>query len=778
MNESRSSFRIAEILAELAKPSDGLFRDCDWLEESFRRPGDFRKDLLRFFSTRAQAPVKSSLEAGFDFYHDLVIRHESVQTPALVFVERPKNELVAVSYAELHRACSRRCLLWRAAGVAAGDRLCIIAGMGLELLISLLCGLRLGCKISLLPPSGPAFIAQRLAGLSGAHVATPAHYVPLLPSRAWAERRLPDEPRTQAASMSPIGSHTYEPDVAPFALFSPLTASQETPIELSAQDAYCGALRDGLLLMELSPGKVFAAPEHDLLPHQPALLLSSLLQGATFLHGSTELFESRHGAEPRIHVLLANAALRDALMQKAARPIPGLELWFVHPREARQQAWQDFAARCGAHKVRAATLFIDAASGGAVLFSLRKYGGIPECVQPAPGIPFELKKFDNPSQPSRSAAGMFEVPIGQQDGLPIALYRRDSAFLYGGAIGPAPGGARYPAAEVETIVMGLPFVAAAMACPEPGEAGPVTLHVFTGPEPIELARAHSGARAAAIREQIAAKMGPHYHPTSIEQYAMFPRWRAQRLDRDWCQRQHENGTLRMREEDPLFRLLDRMRAASGQTNRPDPSPRSTNEAKDPQAKNRDAQSDADLAGHAGTQQPAGRGIQRESTAGPSEANAATAPPSSAGLQNERLMRGPTPQVQAGGPGAAGPVLTPLLGTPATHRSVVSGALLCCSFATAPAILRTGEKVAVHTMGPAFATIADTLAGANIPPFAGCVAPRPPALPLVKPCTPVCVGPWSASESPVTMQGIPLLTHDAVLVCSLGGIISITRPAPA
>ena len=557
---SQQEFPFERIRAQLQQPGDGVFRDAEWLEASWQDPDAFARALLRYHSASTQAPVKSSPEAGYDLYHDLVLRHQNLSLPALLWTELEPG-LHALSYAQLHAACTQRRATWMKQGVKAGEALCIIAPLGPELLIDLLTGLRLGLRVSLLPPLGPDFLAARLGGLANPWIATAPRYRMLLIRKELQSRVLEasDETALVAASAG-AASHTYAPDEPALALFSPLRQDPTEPAEVDAAVAYGRALRDGLLLLGLTPGKVLAAPEHLLLQYQPALLLATLLQGATFLHISAGDFAPHRSpaVEPRMDILLVSAALRDALLKQPAPRLPGLELWIMNPQEPPAQSWEDFSHRCGLAATPAALMLVDAACGGGLLFSLRRRGSPPRLLMPAPGTSFTLRSANDSGMPAQDNYGVWD-PLPATAG--ILLSRRDGAYIYAGTLAPTRQGHCYPAAEVEEAALSRPFVIAASVVLQSGDAGPIALLVFTGPEPLEQAREQAPRRAAALRESLSQRLGKEFLPTVIEQYAMYPRCRNAALDHQWCARQYRRGTLRAREEHPLFRLLDRLRLA-------------------------------------------------------------------------------------------------------------------------------------------------------------------------------------------------------------------------
>jgi hypothetical protein len=112
--------------------------------------------------------------------------------------------------------------------------------------------------------------------------------------------------------------------------------------------------------------------------------------------------------------------------------------------------------------------------------------------------------------------------------------------------------------------------------------------------------------------------------------------------------------------------------------------------------------------------------------------------------------------------------------------VVNGALIKCTFGTAPTslvVLPTNSTMAASN--PA-GNIMDNKPFVQIIPFAMCITPSNPAVAAAMgapmPCTPVTPAPWIPT-SPTTMIGkMPTLSSSSSLVCAYGGMIQITMPA--
>jgi len=557
-------FPVADLEAAICQHTDGVARPIPSLFESWKRIPEFRRALLRWFAGASRTPIKSSQESGFDFYHDLIVRHKDSARVAVILPGATRDEIRAVSFAELHAACTQRCTAWQESGVKAGQTICIVGAFSVDWVVALLSALRLGLLSCILPANGPDYLRVRLQRVRPDYVATASHYRRILPAADWVGALLPDSFLSRPPStLQNLGSHTYEADQAVFALYSPLRAAQAEPLSLSAADSYVAAVRDGLLLWRIGPGSTLCVPDENLLEQQPALLLTTLLCGGTYLHTLPNPPPASGVVPQSPQVLFVRRALRDRMLDQPRRALPGLQLWVVHPAEAADARWQDFADHVGIQNVPAMAAWVDAAAAGCLLFSPPQRGRPSRAVWPAPGIAHALQTAGDPPLPARSGSGVLRVPQDDAAALGIRLIAWDAAFAYGGPVEVLHRGERYPFPEVEACVGKLPFVDAAVALGAVGDRSEPALFVFVGPEPLAVARELEAARISAVREQIAQCLGPAFVPTLIQVFAMYPRRSNGSVDRLWLTRAYNENMLREREEHPLFRLLDELRSSWG-----------------------------------------------------------------------------------------------------------------------------------------------------------------------------------------------------------------------
>jgi hypothetical protein len=530
--------------------------DLAWVEASTRDPAPFWSALLDDHAARRAPNSRSRLDERFDIYHDAIVRHLSPSRPALRWYE-PKLGLREISYSELHAAAARRASAWAGQKVKTGDVIAIVLSPGATWLISLVTALRMGLCISLLFPLGDAYLAHRLAKLGPAHIATEAAYLPLL---VGFEKLVLDD--NFVAPAYPDAWYTYGPKELLGKLFSPLHAPLLKPHELAAQRAYLEAVRDGVLVYLLEPGEVLAAPGFHLLQHQPAMILATLLAGACFFHVPTPdlLADPTLLTLSPIRCLGVGHEVRDALLAAPPGPPSGLGLWIKNPEEpVDPDAWRRFTEAMDMKKVPASSLVVDAARGGAALFSVRRPGGTDWRVLPAPGQPYGLFDAGGSGEEAVSAHGIFTETIAGKPALPgyMILARTGPEYGYGGTTTPRRDGRIYPADEVTDLVGELPFVAGSIVVPlpsgGPGAHALFTLVVFTG------AAVLPDGASAVIAAQIELHLGREFLPDRTEIFPLYPRLKKGKLDQAWCETQLRTGLLSRKAREPMFLDLTALR---------------------------------------------------------------------------------------------------------------------------------------------------------------------------------------------------------------------------
>ncbi len=549
------------------------FADLAWLKRSFEDPEGFFRALFERWAERGTAPKSRPFER-YDLYHDMIVRNLGSARPALSFYDRLSRKVVTVSYAELHVASAAKAGEWAAQKVKAGDGLAVVLPFGRDLVVALLAALRLGVIAAFLPPLGSLYLKKRLAKLKAAHIATDPLYRTLL---AGQEKLILADGQT--ATRPYDRSFTFASKEICANVFSPLREPLDTPVPLAIDSAFFLALRDALVTFSLGPGDVTAAPDMPPTQHHPALLFATLLVGGTFF----EVTLSDLTQDPKLlltfplRCLGVTKAVRDLLVSKPIGALPTIAHWWKNPEEPFDAAaWGAFADGAGLSKVPASNVVVDAASGGATLFSVRRPRGQNLRVLPAAGgpwvvvpplpPPWALYDVDASGKLATGEFGLFApAPTKKPGAIGHVLLANASGGeqVYGGTLSPRRSGRVYPTSEVLEAISKLPFNQGACVITVPsGGAAPASLFVllvFTGAEDISKTASEEGARTSAILRAVEVLCGPGSAPDRIFYYPLYPRMKGPLMDEAWCEAQYHLGSLARKASEGVFQKLTMVR---------------------------------------------------------------------------------------------------------------------------------------------------------------------------------------------------------------------------
>lgn len=109
------------------------------------------------------------------------------------------------------------------------------------------------------------------------------------------------------------------------------------------------------------------------------------------------------------------------------------------------------------------------------------------------------------------------------------------------------------------------------------------------------------------------------------------------------------------------------------------------------------------------------------------------------------------------------------------KLVVMTAQMQCTMGDAPMPLSVMSQQTVKAGNMLAATIMDNAPIVNIPPFGTCKTLTASASGVPTPCVPATVAPWAPGAIKTMIGGKPALTQSCKLMCSVGGMISITSP---
>jgi AMP-binding enzyme len=542
----------------LVAPTSRPFVAPDWLTEAAHDPEGFWQTVGPVLLAAPKGSARSSLFDRYNLFHELGARHAA--RGALGYVEPgPGAGYIESSYAALVERAACLAHVWKDRGVEPGATVALLAPVSAEGAVALLAAFRCGAIVAPVAPRGRTFMRNRLAALRPDFVATgagraawlrldPAATLPLAPA--------PDDdahPDTEAP-------YLYQPDEPAARFFSPLGRDPLAVHEITAERLLLRALRDGVLLLGLEGSDTVAAPGFCDMQEKPSLLLATLAAGACWLEVGLETA----CAEPdelagRATVLGVGDELRDVL---ATRPKARLRRWFRSPAAPpAYDAWDRFAASPVGERALGANLFVNGAAGGAIVCSAWRRNPGRNQVLPVPGEGWRLASASLRSADALGASGVLaasdEALTADAVGR-IVLARAGSEMFWVTCLDAHRMGQRLPGAEIcAAVARAHPQIwRSALVDYAKGDGGLTTgaaLVIFLRPgaEPLT---------SAEVADTIAIEMGDELAPDRTDFFLVPSRTTEDgALDLDWCRSHYADGLLALKQREPVFRALGRLR---------------------------------------------------------------------------------------------------------------------------------------------------------------------------------------------------------------------------
>jgi hypothetical protein len=526
-----------------------------WLLASWQDAPRFFAELAAWHDAMNEVPLRSVAQRHYDLFHDLVSRHVALATPALAWYAGDGTRC-ELSFAELALLASRRAEAWRQAGARAGQVVALTRVLSPELIVSLLAAIKLGLVFSIVPPSGRRLAQARLSTLAPALVDADALHGALVPAGALL---LPSQPSPR---LTPTDEppHLYRAGAPLGLLFDPAGPSLLEPRPLTCDAAWLGALRDGAVTLGLRASDAVAAPDLSLLATQPALLLATLMSGATFVHLTLDELERapERLRERALKAVGVSVRLRELVRRRPLALGTRWASWFRDPLESTQlDPWQRFIVAGELAESAAMNLRWEAALGGCTLASPRRRGRAHCDVLPAAGLAWSLSDLAQDGVPIAGGPGRLTLqPPGAEAPLTTAaiLLPQGQGWLAGGAVPACPAGRVFPVAPALAAVAALPGCRAATVLVDPRRDGdpPHVVLLLFGPD---------GVDVAAAWQTLAAELGAENLPDHVAAFPLVPRRDdTGKTAARWCHQQFRDGGLGRKANDELFRLLSQLRA--------------------------------------------------------------------------------------------------------------------------------------------------------------------------------------------------------------------------
>ncbi|HTV25082.1 MAG TPA: hypothetical protein VMG12_40590, partial [Polyangiaceae bacterium] len=570
-----------------------------WLRDAYADPSAFWQQAAPELIAAAPGVSRSAVFQWYNLFHELGARH-AVGPRAAHRDYSPGRGFRSETYAAVAQRAHALATAWRERGVVPGSAVCVVQNVGAAYVACSLAAFCCGATLTVLPPDGPSFVRRALRALIAAAekaapkapaappaagspppAGPPLFVVAGTTARPWVEHEpgveLLDWESAPSTGWTPLlEPHRYEASETAARLFSPLSAEWDTPVELSAEQLYLGALRDGLLLLGLEPGQGVAAPGFCEVQFKPALLLSALASGATWVELSLdELEDGRALFQGAIEVLGVSGPLRRLLvngrsLNGKAPPSGRVKRWFRNLAEdSAIKAWTGFEAVMKEAGALGMQYFVSSAAGGSLLFSAWSAEPSSASVFRSPGLVCELSEPNGTGMPALADVGMLSPPAKAPAGkgvhvLPpsalgqLVIVETEASDLWVTNLGSHRRGVVLPEAQIEEV-LSLKFVDAVRAAvlvvlPLAGENSGqrVALVVY--------ARPGSLLSPGDLRQELEDELGTERVPDQIEVFELNPKLLdakkdASEVDRPACRAEYLSGMSWRKSRCPVFSQL-------------------------------------------------------------------------------------------------------------------------------------------------------------------------------------------------------------------------------
>lgn len=542
----------------------------EWLAQAHEDPAAFWTAAAPCLVASAPGASRSAVFDWYDLFHEFAERHAEGTRRAFVDYSAGTG-MRAESYVGLVQKAKALGAEWRRRGVEPGCTVCVVLAPSSMYLASLLAAWHCGAIVSVVPPNGPSFVQRALQALRGdpesGEIAEEAvvYCIVGADGQNWVQNQsgvvsLPwtgDSTRASGAA-----AYRYRAGEVAGRFFSPLTADWDNPVAVGAEQLYLGALRDGLLLLRLSPEDTVAAPGFCDVQFKPCLLFATLAAGAHWLELSEEeLGRGEMLFDGTVGVLGISGPVRALLLGRGKLGSRTLGRWFRNIAEDDDiRAWIAAEQKLALAGVRGMNYFANTAAAGSLFFSPWTLAPAAAGVWRSPGLACELCEPNGTGMPSLSDAGVlsplakFTASRGLQRELSVAALGRSivcqtlDADVWVTNLGSHWEGKVLPEQQMERLLLDrFPrFARAAVVVPLPARHlsshARVVLAVFAYP------RQHDRLDAAQVRRYLVAELGEKWVPQRVDVYELNPRLldakkSPSEIDRASCAAQYLDGTL-------------------------------------------------------------------------------------------------------------------------------------------------------------------------------------------------------------------------------------------
>ena len=550
-----NSFTLDQITESLIVQDFDPAEKLRWLEESYHMPQVFFKALFSIYAKTHGYSAKTLPFKQYDFYYDIFEKQNNLENPAYVYYDSNVNRH-EITYGALQSLVDINVKQWLLKGAVRGKVICIVRPLSLEYVVSVLSALKIGLVCSFLSPSRPYLIQKQIQALNPDYISTGKAWYGIVKAfhAIIIETMAPDSKTLREDVLKRSCAFNSGETIA--TLFDYTTNQLFEPVDISCDELYLNALRDGLIALDLKPGDVLAAPGYRTSDTQPAMILSSFLTGATFLdikpgicQRSPEILLTEE-----INILGITPSLRDLIQKKQLDVLTSCRFWFRSPAlSTAYNEWHLFIKKNGLDHVLTGVLKWSSQAGGVLFFSSKRKGLSIDNVLPSAGLSWNLVPATQEGNPPSEDTGLLVISChGREKTTPWLVMKNMYEWLLIGSCFIEKKGKFYPFDLVHLFIQstGICRYFFLTHRPSPVNADPrIHLIVFTGFG----MKVKEGDISDKICTRISLSMGPEYCPDTIECFAMLPRLHPDgSMDDAWCRAQYADNRLAHKSRNSIF----------------------------------------------------------------------------------------------------------------------------------------------------------------------------------------------------------------------------------
>lgn len=552
--------------------SSSLPPNCEeWIEESYRDTTSFWVDLFNLHKGSHRVPIQSELGRQYDFYHDCILRHLSANEVALTTIDQ-QQQSKNWTYKQLHRCVNFNLGKWLKTDIQAGQTIAILLPTGIEYTIALLCALRLGLRLLILPPDlhflGPVQIENWIKELQPNYIV--AQDGISLNVKEPSPLSIDVKGEDDEDQLPP--SYPYE---AAAKIQLTLTLFRQSPfifVPIDAESLYLHSIREGLLTLNLRENGTWASPLSCEIAMEPAATLSTFLAGARRILVSNEDLRRNPQLlkDEKIQLLAISSSLQQLWTETPAMPTRSLKACFRTSWSLNPRAWKTFVQQNKLEKIPSFHSFFDNSRGGCEIFTRPILDEYDLFFRPSLGSSWSLNNIDALEVPSTNGMGIFTIRTGNKQNNEhygnIQLSYVDQRFYFFGVHKPSKEGMTFPLEAIEKLVAELPFVETAMVYPVLRFTSPLDrlflLLVFVNPMKKTIEEDEKKQWTNEIEQHLQKYLGKNFLPDRIEYYPLYPKMGASGIDRYWCMNHYDKGLFAKKMGTTLYPILHQLKKLS------------------------------------------------------------------------------------------------------------------------------------------------------------------------------------------------------------------------